>query len=89
MGLGKVHITASLCLSNFVSQTLQTIAFSAYLREERFFRPFMIVCPLSVLHNWVAEYQKFAPNVGNDDRPACFSLTLTLDSCVHVSWYAQ
>ena len=46
-------------------QTLQTIAFSAYLREQDSLnaRPFLVVCPLSVLHNWVDEYAKFAPEV--------------------------
>ena len=44
-------------------QTLQTIAFSAYLREQDNVRPFLVVCPLSVLHNWVDEYAKFAPEV--------------------------
>jgi ATP-dependent DNA helicase len=48
-------------------QTLQTIAFCAYLRESKNFRPFLIVCPLSVLHNWVDEFDKFAPTV-------CFTL---------------
>ena len=43
-------------------QTLQTIAFSAWLRE-RSPAPFMVVCPLSVLHNWASEYQRFAPEV--------------------------
>ena len=46
-------------------QTLQTIAFSAYLREHDNIRPFMVVCPLSVLHNWVDEYAKFAPDVSD------------------------
>ncbi|KAJ7584720.1 lymphoid-specific helicase isoform 5-like protein [Mycena floridula] len=46
-----------------LGKTLQTIAFSAYLREERFSMPFMVVCPLSVLHNWVSEYEKFAPDI--------------------------
>lgn len=48
---------------NHLLQTLQTIAFSAYLREHHNFKPFLIVCPLSVLHNWLDEYTKFAPTV--------------------------
>ncbi|TEB25773.1 hypothetical protein FA13DRAFT_1756533 [Coprinellus micaceus] len=36
---------------------------AAYLREHQNARPFLIVCPLSVLHNWVSEYQKFAPSI--------------------------
>ncbi|KAF5376438.1 hypothetical protein D9615_008658 [Tricholomella constricta] len=44
-------------------RTLQTIAFSAYLREHHNSTPFLVVCPLSVLHNWLDEYQKFAPAI--------------------------
>lgn len=44
-------------------QTLQTIAFNAHLRELGHFRPFLIVCPLSVLHNWIEEFHRFAPAV--------------------------
>ncbi|KAJ7093359.1 SNF2 family N-terminal domain-containing protein [Mycena belliarum] len=46
-----------------LGKTLQTIAFSAHLRELGFSRPFLIVCPLSVLHNWAEEYRKFAPEI--------------------------
>ncbi|KAG5637500.1 hypothetical protein H0H81_004324 [Sphagnurus paluster] len=46
-----------------LGKTLQTIAFSAYLREHQNLRPFLVVCPLSVMHNWYDEYQKFAPNI--------------------------
>lgn len=46
-----------------LGKTLQTIAFSAYLRECHNTRPFLVVCPLSVLHNWYDEYQKFAPTI--------------------------
>lgn len=46
-----------------LGKTLQTIAFSAYLREHGNFKPFLVVCPLSVMHNWHDEYKKFAPDV--------------------------
>ncbi|KAF9448749.1 SNF2-family ATP dependent chromatin remodeling factor snf21 [Macrolepiota fuliginosa MF-IS2] len=46
-----------------LGKTLQTIAFTAYLRECHNTRPILIVCPLSVLHNWHDEYQKFAPSI--------------------------
>ncbi|KXN90773.1 Lymphoid-specific helicase [Leucoagaricus sp. SymC.cos] len=46
-----------------LGKTLQTIAFSAYLRECHNTRPFLVVCPLSVLHNWHDEYKKFAPSI--------------------------
>ncbi|KZT30225.1 hypothetical protein NEOLEDRAFT_1084033 [Neolentinus lepideus HHB14362 ss-1] len=45
-----------------LGKTLQTIAFSAYIRD-KINGPFLVVCPLSVLHNWVAEYQRFAPGI--------------------------
>ncbi|KDQ25239.1 hypothetical protein PLEOSDRAFT_1066398 [Pleurotus ostreatus PC15] len=46
-----------------LGKTLQTIAFCAYLRELGFSKPMMIVCPLSVLHNWGSEFEKFAPAI--------------------------
>lgn len=62
MGLGKVsHISSSLHLTDFL-KTLQTIAFAAYLRG-RMTKPFLVVCPLSVLYNWMSEFKKFAPDV--------------------------
>lgn len=45
-----------------LGKTLQTVAFSAYLRQVTV-SPFLVVCPLSVLHNWVEEYEKFAPKI--------------------------
>ncbi|KAF5376807.1 hypothetical protein D9757_008877 [Collybiopsis confluens] len=47
MGLGKASFPIS----------------SAHLRSVHFFMPFLIVCPLSVLQNWVDEYAKFAPDI--------------------------
>ncbi|THU99120.1 hypothetical protein K435DRAFT_777107 [Dendrothele bispora CBS 962.96] len=46
-----------------LGKTLQTIAFTAHLRDINFSKPILIVCPLSVLHNWIEEYQKFAPTM--------------------------
>ncbi|KAF9484590.1 hypothetical protein BDN70DRAFT_106207 [Pholiota conissans] len=46
-----------------LGKTLQTIAFSAYLREHGNYKPFLVVCPLSVVHNWSDEYKKFAPKI--------------------------
>ena len=66
MGLGKVCCLRDglkILINVLRQQTLQTIAFSAYLREQDNVRPFLVVCPLSVLHNWVDEYAKFAPEV--------------------------
>lgn len=50
-------------------QTLQTIAFHAYLRE-RSPAPFLVVCPLSVLNNWSEEFKKFAPDVSHEPEQA-------------------
>ncbi|KAJ7728616.1 hypothetical protein B0H16DRAFT_1330818, partial [Mycena metata] len=45
-------------------KTLQTISFCAHLRHERRSTlPFLIVCPLSVLHIWGDEFRRFAPKV--------------------------
>ena len=62
-GLFELYVTISKMINVLHQQTLQTIAFSAYLREQDNARPFLVVCPLSVLHNWVDEYTKFAPEV--------------------------
>ncbi|KAH9970340.1 SNF2 family N-terminal domain-containing protein [Russula compacta] len=45
-----------------LGKTIQTIAFIAYLRV-RVEAPFLIVCPLSVLHNWKDEFKRFAPMI--------------------------
>ncbi|KAH8111576.1 SNF2 family N-terminal domain-containing protein [Phellopilus nigrolimitatus] len=45
-----------------LGKTLQTISFCAVHRE-RSDAPFLIVCPLSVLHNWMDEFAKFAPKI--------------------------
>ena len=66
MGLGKVRTKRRLDLqAPFTlpfSQTIQTIAFIAYLRV-RVEAPFLIVCPLSVLHNWIDGFKRFALKV--------------------------
>ncbi|KAF8590398.1 hypothetical protein K439DRAFT_1330028, partial [Ramaria rubella] len=43
--------------------TLQTIAFLAHVRQVGVRKPALIVCPLSVLHNWADEFAKFAPSI--------------------------
>ncbi|KAH9995294.1 SNF2 family N-terminal domain-containing protein [Russula vinacea] len=45
-----------------LGKTIQTIAFIAHLRV-RVEAPFLIVCPLSVLHNWDDEFKRFAPKI--------------------------
>ncbi|KZT57459.1 hypothetical protein CALCODRAFT_496102 [Calocera cornea HHB12733] len=46
-----------------LGKTLQVIALLAHLREHGVWGPFLIVCPLSVMHNWVAEFEKFTPSI--------------------------
>lgn len=46
-----------------LGKTLQTIAFLAHLRDMGIWGPFLIVSPLSVLHNWISEFNKFAPGI--------------------------
>lgn len=43
-----------------LGKTLQTIAFLAHLREKGVWGPFLIVCPLSTLANWINEFERFA-----------------------------
>ncbi|GAB1527286.1 Putative ATPase [Rhizoctonia solani] len=43
--------------------TLQTISFLAHMKSKGVWGPFLIVCPLSVLHNWISEFEKFAPSI--------------------------
>ncbi|KAJ2855519.1 putative ATPase [Coemansia erecta] len=44
-----------------LGKTLQTIAFLSFLRERRVWGPFLILCPLSTLSNWVSEFYRFTP----------------------------
>ncbi|KAJ1880340.1 putative ATPase [Coemansia sp. RSA 1722] len=44
-----------------LGKTLQTIAFLSFLRERRVWGPFLVLCPLSTLSNWVSEFYRFAP----------------------------
>ncbi|WVQ80990.1 hypothetical protein IAT38_003097 [Cryptococcus sp. DSM 104549] len=46
-----------------LGKTLQTISFLAHLRSKGAWGPFLIVCPLSVLNNWIMEFEKFTPTV--------------------------
>ena len=41
-----------------LGKTLQTISFIAKLIEDGNKGPFLIVCPLSVLRNWIREFNK-------------------------------
>lgn len=46
-----------------LGKTLQTIAFICYLRERGVWGPFLIVCPLSTVANWINEFERFCPTV--------------------------
>ncbi|KAJ6577684.1 SNF2 family N-terminal domain-containing protein [Mycena capillaripes] len=62
VGLNQQGISGILADEMGLGKTLQTIAFAAHLRATGT-RPFLVVCPLSVLHNWMEEFKKFAPGI--------------------------
>ncbi|KAF8182435.1 SNF2 family N-terminal domain-containing protein [Mycena galopus ATCC 62051] len=62
VGLHEQGISGILADEMGLGKTLQTIAFAAHLRATGT-RPFLVVCPLSVLHNWVSEFARFAPAI--------------------------
>lgn len=63
VSLDKNGVSGILADEMGLGKTLQTIAFNAHLRGLGHYQPFLIVCPLSVLHNWMEEFQKFAPTI--------------------------
>ena len=51
---------------------------------------FLVVCPLSVLHNWVDEHAKFAPKSVFSNPPLQKVITNNIqDSRLYVSWYSN
>ncbi|KIV99609.1 uncharacterized protein PV09_08784 [Verruconis gallopava] len=55
-----------------LGKTLQTLSLFQYLKEKELrnnalvseeLRPFLVICPLTVLENWVLEARKFAPKL--------------------------
>ncbi|KAK6966481.1 SNF2 family N-terminal domain-containing protein [Favolaschia claudopus] len=52
VGLHEQGISGILADEMGLGKTLQTIAFAAHLRIHGT-RPFLVVCPLSVMHNWI------------------------------------
>ncbi|KAG2118620.1 SNF2 family N-terminal domain-containing protein [Suillus clintonianus] len=63
VSLDKNGVSGILADEMGLGKTLQTIAFNAHLRGLGHYQPFLIVCPLSVLHNWIEEFHKFAPTI--------------------------
>ena len=46
-----------------LGKTIQCIGLIATMIENNVCGPFLIVCPLSTVTNWVGEFNKFAPTV--------------------------
>jgi len=46
-----------------LGKTIQTIAMLAHLWENKSYGPFLIAAPLSTTSNWVAEFEKWTPNL--------------------------
>jgi SNF2 family DNA or RNA helicase len=48
-----------------LGKTLQTLAWIAWMREQPDFdgKPVLVVCPKSVVQNWIAEAQRFLPSL--------------------------
>ncbi|KAF9222210.1 hypothetical protein BS17DRAFT_784014 [Gyrodon lividus] len=63
VSLDKNGVSGILADEMGLGKTIQTIAFNAHLRELGHFRPFLVVCPLSVIHNWIDEFHRFAPTI--------------------------
>ena len=45
-----------------LGKTVQTIAFLCHIRSKGIVGPFMVLGPLSTLSNWVAEFERWAPD---------------------------
>ena len=71
-----------------LGKTFQTIAFISRLQEEGVNGPHLMVVPLSVLFNWIAEMRKFAPKlrvlrVHSNSAMECKELRMKLSTDDH------
>ncbi len=57
---------AGACLADDMGlgKTLQTICFLAWRQQQTPTGKYLIICPSSLLYNWVQEVEKFAPHLG-------------------------
>ena len=56
---------AGACLADDMGlgKTLQTICFLAYRFQQDSTSKFLVICPSSLVYNWMQEFQKFAPHL--------------------------
>ena len=76
-----------------LGKTIQTLALMANAREHGETRPFLIICPTSVVNNWQREAQKFTPQMdvlvhhGQDrDKGKAFTKAVTNSAAVISSY---
>jgi len=61
--LAKAGAGACLADDMGLGKTLQTISFFAYRLEQSANEKYLVVCPSSLVYNWAAELEKFAPHI--------------------------
>ncbi len=61
--LGAVGFGGILADDMGLGKTIQTIAFLQHTRDEGSEHPAIVVCPASLVYNWQAEFERFAPSV--------------------------
>lgn len=61
--LGKWGLGACLADDMGLGKTAQTLAFASRMQEEGRTQPILVICPTSVVGNWVREAQRFTPDL--------------------------
>ncbi|CAL6068891.1 SNF2_family helicase [Hexamita inflata] len=56
----KQKLNPLLCDQMGLGKTIQIIAFFLYLAENFQYGPFLVICPNSLLNNWISEMKRFA-----------------------------